>query len=87
MTRRGDLLDNGPPDHETLILIRRETWPEAQARAIRMSGRCWRGYVTRGQAPEPASRVGWTPLWDEEQIETWVAERPGQGTRTDLAES
>lgn len=52
-----------------------------------MSGRCWRGYVTRGQAPEPASRVGWTPLWDEEQIETWVAERPGQGTRTDLAES
>lgn len=44
----------------------------------------WRGYVSRGQAPQPARRVGTTPLWDPIDIVAW--KRPGQGARTDLAE-
>jgi len=44
----------------------------------------WSAYVSRGQAPGPVERVGRTPLWDAEQIEAWVASRPGRGARTDL---
>jgi|SRR5690625_1854516 len=39
-------------------------------------------YVARGQAPEPAQRVGRTPLWAAADIDTWLARRPGQGSRT-----
>lgn len=42
----------------------------------------WRSYVARGQAPQPARRVGATPVWDAAQIREW--KRPGQGKRTDL---
>lgn len=43
--------------------------------------RTWSSYVARGQAPAPAARIGTTPVWDREIVETWLANRPGQGTR------
>ena len=39
----------------------------------------WRAYVARGEAPQPARRVGRTPLWDDEEIRAWVEARPGPG--------
>lgn len=42
----------------------------------------WSSYVARGQAPAPVRRVGRTPLWDEDEVRQWVAERPGQGSRS-----
>lgn len=38
-------------------------------------------YRTRGDIPQPDEYVGRTPLWKETSIETWLAERPGQGWR------
>ena len=29
----------------------------------------WRAYVSRGQAPQPVTRVGREPLWDVEMVE------------------
>lgn len=51
---------------------------------VRMTARTWRSYVSRGQAPEPVRHVGRTPLWDLDQVLAWLADRPGQGARTDL---
>ncbi|WP_331712371.1 helix-turn-helix transcriptional regulator [Rhodococcus sp. EPR-157] len=44
----------------------------------------WRAYVARGQAPKPTRRVGREPLYSTEEIEQWIAGRPGRGSRTDL---
>jgi predicted DNA-binding transcriptional regulator AlpA len=38
-------------------------------------------YVSRGQAPAPARRIESTPLWDEEEVRKWHAQRPGRGGR------
>lgn len=43
--------------------------------------RAWSSYVTRGYAPEPARRIGRTPLWTAQQIDDWLTARPGQGVR------
>ncbi len=32
----------------------------------------WRAYVARNQAPQPAKRVGRTPLWHLDDIDTWL---------------
>ncbi len=37
------------------------------------------GYVARGQAPKPIRHVGRTPVWDEDEIKAWQANRPGRG--------
>ena len=50
-------------------------------RGMSIKAPTWRAYVSRGQAPKPARRVGRTPLWDADAIARW--ERPGQGARTD----
>jgi predicted DNA-binding transcriptional regulator AlpA len=38
-------------------------------------------YLYEGQMPEPALRLGRTrrPVWTRQQIDEWVASRPGQG--------
>jgi len=35
----------------------------------------WRAYVSRGQSPQPVTRVGREPLWDVEMVEEWLAGR------------
>lgn len=47
-----------------------------------VSAGTWSGYVSRGQAPKPIERVGSTPLWDQREVAEWVANRPGQGSRS-----
>lgn len=44
----------------------------------------WRSYVARDQAPKPVRYQGREPLYAAEEIENWIAERPGRGARTDL---
>ncbi|MFD3424295.1 hypothetical protein [Streptomyces decoyicus] len=53
----------------------------------------WRAYVARGQAPAadyPAGAHGHVtavfpgPWWRKSTVAAWVADRPGQGARTDL---
>lgn len=39
-------------------------------------------YVSRKQAPQPVRHVGRTPVWDAEEIDHWLKNRPGQGDRT-----
>ncbi len=51
----------------------------------------WRVYVHRRQAPEADgprdASTGWRPRWRRATVEHWLANRPGQGKRTDLAEA
>lgn len=44
----------------------------------------WSGYVSRDQAPQPAQRVGRTPVWSAAAVDVWAAHRRGAGARTDL---
>jgi predicted DNA-binding transcriptional regulator AlpA len=44
----------------------------------------WNSYVHRGQAPAPVEYISRTPLWDRAEVEAWLSNRPGPGTRTDL---
>jgi len=46
----------------------------------------WSGYVSRGQAPAPARRVGRTPLWDPAEVRAWQAARRGRGWRASTAD-
>jgi len=39
----------------------------------------WRGYVADGYAPPPAVYLGPLPLWREEAVIAWRANRPGPG--------
>jgi len=36
---------------------------------------------TRGDLPEPAEKIGRSPIWAVETIETWEKSRPGHGWR------
>ncbi len=46
-----------------------------------------RTYVRRGYAPEADgprdASTGWRPSWKRATVENWLANRPGQGKRTD----
>jgi predicted DNA-binding transcriptional regulator AlpA len=35
--------------------------------------------VSKGLAPQPATYVGRTPMWDAAEVEEWKARRPGRG--------
>lgn len=41
-------------------------------------------YVSRGQAPKPRRKVGWSSVWDEDEIKTWLQTRPGRAGRPRL---
>lgn len=49
-----------------------------------LSSSTWRAYVARGQAPKPARHISRTPLYERSDIEQWIRDRPGSGSRTDL---
>lgn len=51
------------------------TLAEAAARAG-VKPKTWSAYVARGQAPAPTTRLGRTPIWDRDDIDTWLANRP-----------
>lgn len=57
------------------------TLAEAAALAA-VKPKTWSSYVARGQAPQPARRVGRTPLWSEDEVRHWAASRPGAGSRS-----
>ncbi|MFE0778963.1 hypothetical protein [Streptomyces sp. NPDC058861] len=71
-----------------------EAWPlgvEEAARMANVKPATFRSYVARGQAPSPdypdddPLHPGKYPRWRKATIEQWTANRPGQGTRTDLS--
>lgn len=47
----------------------------------------WRAYVTRGQAPKEdgIDETFGRKYWYRTTVETWMANRPGQGSRTDIS--
>jgi len=44
----------------------------------------WRAYVHRGQAPPARGGSPTLRLWEESEVDTFLAQRPGPGARTDL---
>ncbi len=44
----------------------------------------WRAYVHRGQAPPARGGSPTLRLWEESEVDTFLAHRPGPGARTDL---
>jgi len=58
---------------------------DAAAR-INVKPNTWRAYVAREQAPAPDGReeISGTPWWWESTVETFKANRPGQGSRKHL---
>jgi len=44
----------------------------------------WRSYVHRGQAPPARGGTAARPLWEDSEVEAFLAQRPGAGARTDL---
>lgn len=46
-----------------------------------------RYYAANGRMPDPDVRIGPNGGWSKETIDVWMANRPGQGARTDLAVS
>jgi len=45
----------------------------------------WRAYVHRGQAPPARGGSPTLRLWEESEVDTFLAHRPGPGARTDLS--
>jgi len=46
----------------------------------------WRAYVHRGQAPPARGGSPTLRLWEESEVDTFLAHRPGPGARTDLGQ-
>jgi len=44
----------------------------------------WRSYVHRGQAPPARAGTAARPLWEDTEVQAFLAQRPGAGARTDL---
>lgn len=59
-----------------------ELLTEEAAGIAGVAPKTWSGYVARGQAPAPTRKVGRTPLWDEDEVRRWAANRPGRGSRS-----
>ena len=65
-----------------LDLTREEVVARIAASGARpITARTWSSYVTRDYAPKPERRIGRTPLWTAQQVDEWLANRPGQGAR------
>lgn len=47
----------------------------------------FRGYVSRKTVPIPDFILGTGRGWSAETVEDWIADRPGQGARTDSSGS
>lgn len=61
---------------------------DAAAAYVGVQPGTWRPYVKRGRAPQPDRRevAGGhaLPVWKRSTLDRWLANRPGQGARTDL---
>ena len=66
------------------MLTRDETVAHLAALGHPMRPATWSSMVSRGQAPKADEMIGRTPRWAEATIDTWAANRPGQGARTDI---
>ena len=80
----------GPTRTQSIGEVETELTADQVVESLRQRGMpikvaTWRGYVSRGQAPQPARRIGGKPLWDSDAIAQW--KRPGQGARTDLRDN
>lgn len=40
-------------------------------------------YLSDGRVPDPATKVGGSPIWSLPTLHDWLDRRPGQGARTD----
>lgn len=59
------------------------TTAQAAARAGVQPG-TWRDYVAKGRAPKrDGEHDARTPWWYPATVDAWLADRPGQGARTD----
>ena len=54
---------------------------ETVAKLANLTVRSVASYLARGSMPAPDYRVGKSPLWKVETIETWLSARPGKGWR------
>lgn len=64
---------------------------DAAAAHVGLRPTTWRPYVKRGQAPQPYRREisasgHALPVWHASDLDRWMANRPGRGARTDLAD-
>lgn len=68
---------------EPLTITRQDRVTVAQAAELAGVGAStWRAYVARGQAPAADGQTNsGAPWWLRETVETWLANRPGQGRR------
>lgn len=58
-----------------------EITTDEAASLVGVTRKTFSGYVARGQAPKPVRHVGRTPVWEEQEIKDWLANRPGRGSR------
>jgi len=54
------------------------------AAAAEIKPATWRSYVHRGQAPPARGGTPARPLWEDSEVQAFLAQRPGPGARTDL---
>ncbi|MGL5824990.1 MAG: helix-turn-helix transcriptional regulator [Nocardioides sp.] len=64
----------------------REITSDEAAELAGVARKTFSGYVARSQAPKPIRHVGRTPVWDEDEIKVWKANRPGRGDHATGAE-
>lgn len=74
-----DLVDAGDADGAEWTTEQVLAWLAEQGSPV--TAKTWSGYVSRGQAPAPARRIGRTPVWNPATIRTWYAGRRGQNWR------
>lgn len=58
---------------------------QAAAARVGIAWSTWRKYASQGRTPAPDLILGKSRGWLPETIDTWHANRPGPGARTDLA--
>lgn len=59
----------------------REVTSDEAAELAGVARKTFSGYVARGQAPKPVRHIGRTPVWDEDELRSWMDNRPGHGAR------
>lgn len=75
-------MTNKPEPLDAVTVNNREYWPLPRVLEYVALGRhTFATYVTKGQAPAPAYKVGSASIWDAETITEWVRTRPGKPGR------
>ncbi|MEO3978753.1 hypothetical protein [Streptomyces sp. CAU 1734] len=76
-----DLMGWTGGDAETITHMWDHVTTAQSAALMGISPGTMRGYVARGQAPQPDRRISDTPLWKVESILAWESSRPGRPGR------